>query len=177
MSETGGIEVIGNKIFFHTEVNDDTIFEFVKRLHEMEHMREIVIFIKSDGGDLYSGLCALDHMLISPAYVTTVADGLCASAASIMLFGGRKRFMMENAHILIHQISSEFSGKYEEFKTEKKHLTRLMGRMREIYRRKTRIPDDRLEKYMKKDTILSSEKCIRYGIVEGVYSSSSNSSS
>jgi ATP-dependent Clp endopeptidase proteolytic subunit ClpP len=170
------MEVVSNKIFFHSDVTDESVFELVKQIHTMEHMREITIFIKSDGGDLYSGLSAMDHIRISPVKITTVADGLCASAASIMLLGGHTRLAMENAHVLIHQITSEFSGKYEELKDEKKQLSSLMDRMIKIYTKETRIPEKKLQKYMKKDTILSASKCIRYGIVDGIYSSSNSSS-
>jgi ATP-dependent Clp endopeptidase proteolytic subunit ClpP len=171
------MEIVGNTILFHSEITDESVLELVKQIHTMEHMRELVIFIKSDGGDLYSGLSAMDHIRNSPATITTVADGLCASAASIMLLGGHKRLIMENAHVLIHQITSEFSGKYEELKDEKKQLSSLMNRLVKIYKKETSIPENKLTKYLKKDTILSASKCVRYGIVDGIYSSSSKSSS
>lgn len=170
------MEVVGNKIFFHDEVTDESVLGLVKQIHEMSNLREITIFIKSDGGDLYSGLSAMDHMRSSPVRITTVADGLCASAASIMLLGGRKRLIMENAHVLIHQLTSDFSGKYEELKTEEKHLSNLMERMVKLYMNETRIPEKKLHTYLKKDTVLSASKCIKYGIVDGFYSSSNSSS-
>jgi ATP-dependent Clp endopeptidase proteolytic subunit ClpP len=171
------MEVIGNKIIFHSDVTDESVLELVKQIHTMEHMREITLFIKSDGGDLYSGLSAMDHIRNSPARITTVADGLCASAASIMLLGGHKRLAMENSHVLIHQITSEFSGKYEELKDEKKQLSSLMDRLFKIYTKEARVPEKKLERYLKKDVILSASRCVKYGIVDGIYSSSSNSSS
>jgi ATP-dependent Clp endopeptidase proteolytic subunit ClpP len=167
MSE--GVKVIGNKIFFYCDVNDETVFELVTTIHSLEHLGKLTIFIKSDGGDVYAGLCAMDHLLASPMEITTVADGMCASSATLILFGGDHRLMLPNARILIHQLSSDFSGKFEEFKNEKRNLNSIMKQIRSVYEESTEIPEEKLDKYMEKDVYLRSSTCIRYGIVEGIY--------
>lgn len=163
------VKVVGNKIFFHCDVDDETVFELVTKLQKMEHMSSITIFIKSDGGDVYAGLCAMDHIKSSHLHVTTVADGMCASAATLILYGGDTRLMMPNSRILIHQLSSEFSGKFEEFKSEKRNLKSIMKQVREVYENNSNIPDDKLDKYMEEDIYLKSSTCVRYGIVNGIY--------
>ena len=170
--DEGYLKVIGNKIFFYKDVNDDSVFELVTTLHSMEHFRSVTIFIKSDGGDVYAGLSAMDHMRASPIQITTVADGLCASSATLILFGGNKRLMMPSARILIHQLSSDFSGKFEEFKAEKRNLKSIMKQIRNVYESNSEIPSEKLDKYMEKDVYLKSSTCIRYGIVHGVYGQS-----
>jgi ATP-dependent Clp endopeptidase proteolytic subunit ClpP len=164
-----GIKVIGNKIFFYAAVDDESVFELVTRLHSMEHMSKVTLFIKSDGGDVYAGLCAMDHLQASPIEITTVADGLCASSATLILFGGHHRLMLPNARILIHQLTSDFSGKFEEFKNEKRNLNSIMKQIRKVYEENAEIPEDKLDKYMEKDVYLSSNTCLHYGIVEGIY--------
>lgn len=164
MSE--GFKVIDNKIFFYCDVTDESVFKLVTKLHKMRKYSEITLFIKSDGGDVYAGLCAMDHIKTHPSYITTVADGLCASSATLMLFGGDKRLMMKNSRILIHQVTSEFSGKFEELKAEKRNMNAMMKQIREIY---SSIPEEKLDKYMEKDVFLSSSTCMKYGIVEGIY--------
>jgi ATP-dependent Clp endopeptidase proteolytic subunit ClpP len=167
--EEGRLKVIGNKIFFYGDVDDESVFELVTKLHEMEHMSKVTIFIKSDGGDVYAGLCAMDHMRASPLEITTVADGFCASSATLILYGGDKRLMLPNARILIHQVSSEFSGKFEELKVEKRNLKSIMKQIREVYEKKSKIPSEKLDKYMESDVCLKCSTCVRYGIVHGVY--------
>lgn len=161
------IKVIGNKIFFYKNVDDESVAELVTKLHELEHLSKVTIFIKSDGGDVYSGFSAMDHMRTSPLEITTVADGLCASSATLILYGGDKRLMMKNARILIHQASSEFSGgKFEDLDDEKRHMKSIMKQMREVYKD---IPEDKLDKFMKKDVYITSKECIKYNIVSGIY--------
>jgi ATP-dependent Clp endopeptidase proteolytic subunit ClpP len=168
MSEEG-LKVIGNKIFFYRDVDEDSVYELVTKLHELEHMSKITIFIKSDGGDVYAGLCAMDHMRASPLEITTVADGMCASSATLILFGGDKRLMLQNARVLIHQLSSDFSGKFEEFKAEKRNLKSIMKQIRSVYEDNAEIPSEKLDKYMENDVYLKASTCIQYGIVHGVY--------
>ena len=168
MSEEG-LKVIGNKIFFYRDVDDDSVYELVTKLHELEHLSKVTIFIKSDGGDVYAGLCAMDHMVASPLEITTVADGLCASSATLILFGGDRRVMFPNARILIHQLSSDFSGKFEELKAEKRNLKSIMKQIRKVYEENSEIPPEKLDKYMEKDVCLKASTCTRYGIVHGIY--------
>ena len=163
------VKVIGNKIFFHCDVDDDSVFELVTKLQKLEHMSKLTLFIKSDGGDVYAGLCAMDHIKTCPMEVTTVADGMCASAATLILYGGDTRLMMPNSRILIHQLSSEFSGKFEEFKSEKRNLKSIMKQVREVYETNSEIPEEKLDKYMEEDIYLKSSTCVAYGIVNGIY--------
>jgi ATP-dependent Clp protease protease subunit len=167
--EGGHVKVIGNKIFFYSDVNDDSVFEFITTLHSMEHMSKVTVFIKSDGGDVYAGLCAMDHMRASPIEITTVADGFCASSATLMLYGGDKRLMMKNARVLIHQLTYEFSGKFEELKAEKRNMKSIMKQIRKVYEENSEIPPEKLDKYMEKDVFLKSSTCLNYKIVHGLY--------
>jgi ATP-dependent protease ClpP protease subunit len=48
-----------------------------------------------------------------------------------------------------------------DMKTNKK----LMKHFRKVYSKYTDIPEDVLEKILSKDVILTSEKCLQYGIV------------
>jgi ATP-dependent protease ClpP protease subunit len=156
-------------------VTDESVLDLATKLAKLENSREIVLFIKSDGGDIHAGLSAMDH--ISLYNVTTVADGLCASSASVMLMGGKRRCMMPNSYILMHQISlSDFSGTVDEFKDEHAQLERLMHRVKMIYWENSRIPTKKLERFLKNDRVLSASKCIKYGIVHEIYSSSNSSS-
>jgi ATP-dependent Clp endopeptidase proteolytic subunit ClpP len=163
------VKVIKNKIFFHCDVDDESVFKLVTHIQKMDHLSSITIFIKSDGGDVYAGLCAMDHLMASPLHITTVADGMCASAATLILYGGDTRLMLPNSRILIHQLSSEFSGKFEEFKSEKRTLKSIMKQVRSVYENNSSIPEEKLDKYMEEDIYLKSSTCVRYGIVSGIY--------
>ena len=120
----------------------------------------INLFIHSDGGDLMAGLSAMDHISNSQIPITTIVDGFAASAAAVMLLGGAARKMMPHSFVLIHQLSTGFWGKYEDYKDDLKNCDLLMEDAKTLYIEKTDIPPKRLKKFMKRDVYLNFDKCI-----------------
>jgi hypothetical protein len=158
------IKVEGPHIFFYCEVSRETVAELCMVLKQVEAERHspIYVHIHSEGGDLHAGLGCMDF--IKRMNVVTIAEGMCASAATFILLGGRIRQVLENTYLLIHQMSNEIWGKYEELKDEMRQCERIMRRMKKIYMKETAIPEKKLDRLMKRDLYLSYRKCVRYGI-------------
>ena len=172
------VKTVGNDIYFHAEVNRKTIFSIIENIKKLEiellkktvdlrgYEPEIRLFIHSEGGDVYSGFSAMDHIQNSKISITTIADGCCASAGTFILLAGKKRLMNPHSYILIHQISSGgFWGKFEELKDEIHTCTKIMDMVKTVYTEKTDIPQKKLKTLMKRDVYLSSEECLQYQIV------------
>ena len=172
------VNVIGTDIYFYANVTSETIFNLIKKVRKLEdallkkaidlpgYKPRITIYIRSVGGDLYAGLSALDHLLNSKIRITTVADGICASAATLILFGGSKRKMRKHAHVLIHQLSLDgVWGKVGDLKDEVTHCEQLMTMLKNIYNEYAEIPEKKLNAIMKRDVYLSSDECLKYKIV------------
>ena len=161
------IKVEGPDVFFYCDVSVESVAELcavVKKV-EREFYESIVrVHIHSDGGDLHAGLAAMDFLKSCKSRVVTIAEGMCASAATFIFLGGDERIVCPNAYLLIHQLGSEFWGKYEEMKDEMQHCERLMKHMKRIYLRETNLPEEKLDKLMKRDLYLSYKKCVKYGI-------------
>lgn len=177
------VRVHGHEVFFHCEVSEQTVLELVTKLRELvktlrkayidlglEQDPNVTLYIKSEGGDLYSGFSAMDHIRSLRAHVTTVADGVCASAATLLLLGGHTRKMTENSYVLIHQISADgVWGKFEELKDHMQNFTNDMERMKRVYEAETTIPPTKLKKLLKKDLYLDLERCLEYGVVQASF--------
>jgi ATP-dependent protease ClpP protease subunit len=161
------IKVEGPDVFFYCDVSVESVAELcavVKKV-EREFYESIVrVHIHSDGGDLHAGLAAMDFLKSLRSRVVTIAEGMCASAATFIFLGGDERIVCPNAYLLIHQLGSEFWGKYEDMKDEMQHCERLMKHMKRIYLRETNLPEAKLDKLMKRDLYLSYKKCVKYGI-------------
>jgi ATP-dependent Clp endopeptidase proteolytic subunit ClpP len=180
--ETTYVRVQGNEVFFHADVHEDSIVELIAKMRALvKNLRKayidldidqdpaVTLYIKSDGGDLHSGFCAMDHIRSLRANVTTVADGLCASAATLLLLAGQNRKIHENSYVLIHQISADgVWGKYEELKDHMQNFTKDMERMQKIYEAETTISERKLKKLLKKDLYLDSDQCLHYGLVHEI---------
>mgnify|MGYP003625309210 CR=1 FL=1 len=82
--------------------------------------------------------------------------------------GGSERLMGKNAYVLIHQISTELWGNFQELKHELKSTDKFMKNLKKMYLEKTKIPEKKLNKLMKKDIYLSPKDCLKYGIVHAL---------
>jgi ATP-dependent protease ClpP protease subunit len=180
------VKVQGSDIYFHCSVDEYTVLELNMKVRKLAHeltvkhlelglthvKPSIRIFIKSDGGEIFAGLSAMDCLksLRKNVRITTVADGVCASAATFILLGGRHRTMTENSYVLIHQLNTDgFWGKFEEVKDEMKNLTTYMRRFRAIYAHETDLPEKKLKKLLRHDLYLDSKRCLKYNIVDSIF--------
>ena len=169
------VNVEGNDVFFYCDVSTESVAELCTVMKKVE--RELLIHmigqdtvpvvrihIHSEGGDLHAGLGAMDFLRSLKCRVVTIAEGMCASAATFIFLGGDSRLVLPNAYLLIHQLGSEFWGKYEDMKDEMLQCDRLMKRMKKIYLRETSLPEAKLNKLLKRDLYLSYRQCVKYGI-------------
>jgi len=178
------VKVQGSDVYFHCEVCEETVLELNMKIKKLElellkkHLEiglddikpEIRVWIRSDGGDLHAGLSAMDCLRsMKRVKIRTIADGVCASAATFILLGGRTRHMTENSYILIHQLNMDGSwGKFEDFKDQMQNLEKFMERFHKIYTEETEIPERRLKKLLRRDVYMDSKKCLKYGVIDSV---------
>jgi ATP-dependent protease ClpP protease subunit len=178
------VKVDGSDVYFYCEVCEQTVLELIMKLRKLEKellhkyldlgittKPEIRIWIRSDGGDMHSGLSAMDAIAsMDRVKVRTIADGMCASAATFILLGGHRRHMTENSYILIHQLNMDGSwGKFEDYKDQMDNLEQFMDRFREIYTRETDIPEKKLKKILRRDICMDAKKCVKYYVVDSVW--------
>lgn len=178
------VRVQGSDVYFHCEVCEATVLELIIKLKKLENdllhkyldlgirrRPEIRIFIRSDGGDIHSGLSAMDAIQnMDRVKVRTIADGICASAATFILLGGHRRYMTPNSYIMIHQLNMDGTwGKFEDFKDQLANLQQFMDRFRKIYLEETKIPSEKLEEILKRDVYMDSKKCLDWEIVDDMW--------
>ena len=178
--ENDCIKVIGNELLFYGDVDRENTLEFVEKFKKLEiellkKMAELVgyepmsrVHIMSEGGDVYAGLNMMNVLERSRVKVVTIAQGACCSAATFVLLGGSERRMGRNAYLLIHQISTEMWGSFNDLKHELKSTDKLMKMLKDMYLSKTKIPEAKFKSLMKKDIYLPPDKCLKYGIVSEI---------
>jgi ATP-dependent Clp endopeptidase proteolytic subunit ClpP len=178
------VKVQGSEVYFYCEVCEESVLELNMKLRKLanellhkyldlgiHHRPEIRLFIRSDGGDIHAGLSAMDCIQnLRGVKVKTIADGVCASAATFILLGGHRRCMTQNSYIMIHQLNMDGTwGKFEDFKDQLANLEQFMERFREIYTMETNIPPEKLEEILKRDIYMNAEKCIEWKIVDYIF--------
>ena len=178
--ENDSIKVIGNEILYYGDIDRENALEFVEKFKKLEidlmkKAAELVgyepmirVHIMSEGGDVFAGLNMMNVLERSRVKVITIAQGSCCSAATFVLLGGSERRMGKNAYCLIHQISTEMWGNFNELKNEMKSNDKLMKMLKDMYLSKTKIPETKFKTLMKKDIYLPPDKCLKYGIVSAI---------
>ena len=176
-SEVG---ISGSTIFYYTGIDKPNVLELNKHLHNLEakHISEatrlgvdpapIRVRLNSGGGLIVAGVAGMDNIRTLKVPVNTIIDGFCASAATFLSVVGKHRQMTRNSFMLIHQLSTSFWGKYEEFEDEKKNLDLMMKMIKNIYREHTKIPEKKLDEILKRDLMLDANTCLKWRLVDEI---------
>jgi ATP-dependent Clp endopeptidase proteolytic subunit ClpP len=166
------IRVEGSDVFFYSEVSQESVTELCTAVKKIETFQTacgcspaISIHIQSEGGDLYAGLACMDFLRGAKAHVTTIVEGMCASAATFIYLGGDVRNVSPNAYVLIHQLSGDMWGKFEDMKDEMRQCEKLMRHLKKIYLKETTLPENKLDRLLKRDLYLPYKKCLKYGLI------------
>ena len=174
------IKVENNDMYIYSEITRELALNFSIELKKLEKkllcmsiqfdipVPEIKIHINSEGGDLFAGLSMSDAIRICKVPVTTIIEGEAASAATIISVVADKRMITKNSHMLIHQMSTSFWGKYNEFLDEMKNQKTLMDIMKKIYNKYTNITIKELNVCLKKDIYWTPEYCLENGLVDEI---------
>lgn len=159
---------VHNDVYFYCDVTRENVLKMQKVLHKLSHVYDhIKLHIHSDGGCAFSGLFAMD--CISRHNVTTIAEGMCASAATFMLLAGRERQMSPHSILLIHEVSSVIGwSKFSDLKADTENAQLLMDMILKIYKDKTRMKKKELEKMLKHDKYIDAEQAQKVGFIDSV---------
>ena len=174
------IAVHENKIYYYAGVNRESAAELNKKIGELEsksltlgHNLDIEpptlkLLINSGGGSITAGISSMDTILRCKVPVHTYVDGFCASAATFLSVVGSYRFMSRNSYMLIHQLSSNFWGKYSEFEDEKQNLDLMMETIKNVYKENTKVPMRKINEILKHDLLWDARTCLKYGLIDEI---------
>ena len=96
-----------------------------------------------------------------PIKTYTYIDGMIASAATFIYLAGEQRFMTRNSTVLIHQLSNEFWGKFEDLKDECKNMTHLMYIAKNLYSENTTMKKKQIDELLKRELFLTYNECVK----------------
>lgn len=173
------IKVIKNRIYFYEDITNKSILHLCSCLRKLEMQLTtlqndyslpeppmIYLHLQSNGGDAFAGLSAMNAIENTKIPVVCIVDGFVASAATFLLLGATGgRCMRKNSNILIHQIRTEFWGRFDELQDEMRNSKNLMKNIKRIYKQKSNMPLEKIENIIKKEIYLTHKQCLEYGLV------------
>ena len=169
-----------NHVYFYEEVKDRTILEMIKEIrtatqdllrakHEwgMEEPK-VVLHIRSNGGYLDAGVAGAEFIQRNEVPVHTIIEGFVASAGTHLSCAGAFRQMTSRSLCLIHQLTTGFWGTADKLKEHTENIETHMEIMRKFYRERTKMNTKEINELLKKDTYLTSDKCLEYGVIDEI---------
>ena len=160
-------------IFLGTPINDqiaNLIIAQLLYLDREDRDREIQFYINSPGGQITSGLAIYDTMQIISAPVTTVAVGMAASMATILLTGGTagRRHALPSSTIHLHQPLGGAQGQAVDIEIQAKEILRLRDLLNKILKRHTGLSEEQIDHYTDRDFYMTAEMAKEVGIIDQV---------
>ena len=176
---------------FHDAVRETTVDAAIQCLAQwfrVDKARGVTnphykIQFNSPGGSVWDGLALFDEIQYFRSQgvkITTSTIGMAASMAGILLQAGDVRVMAPESWVLIHKVSFGTQGDYDSISDKVKHLGRVQNRILDIFAKRAKeagengtasdpISKTRLKNgWERKDWWLSSEDCLKLGIVDEV---------
>jgi len=166
------VKVCKNHIYFYADVAPKAILKLnqaIDALNEPGKMySEIFIHINSYGGYVYDALSTVDRIIASETPVTTIIEGIAASAATMISICADHRQIRPNSVMLIHQLRGGTYGKKCDFDDEYHNLNKLEKRLTKLYQEHTTLSKKKLKEMMSKELEYEPTECEKLGLVDEI---------
>jgi ATP-dependent Clp protease, protease subunit len=167
--------LLRERIIFVTGPIDDGTASLVTAqllfLESENPKKDIAMYINSPGGYVSSGLAIYDTMQYVRTPISTVCIGQAASMGSLLLAAGEKgsRIALPNSRIMLHQPSGGYRGVATDIERHAEEIIDLKRRLNNIYVKHTGRDYETIEKKLDRDTFLTAEEAVEFGIVDRVF--------
>ena len=166
-------KLVANRIIFLSgEINSDLANLVVSELLYLDSLShdDIFIYINSPGGEVTSGLAIYDTMNYVKSNVATVATGLCASMAAIILAAGEKgkRMALPNSEVMIHQVLGGTQGQATDIKIQAERILKMKSKLNGILSKLTGKNIKKIDNDTERDHYLDAKEALSYGIIDKI---------
>lgn len=160
-------------IMLSGEVNDqmaNTVIAQLLFLDAQDSKKDIYMYINSPGGSVTAGLAIMDTMNFVKADVQTIAMGMAASMASVLLSSGMKgkRFALPNSTVLIHQPSGGAQGQQTEIEIVAEEILKTRDRLNKILADNSGQDIETIKKDTERDNYMTAQEAKDYGLIDDI---------
>ena len=158
-----------NHIYFYEGVSHESIQKLIDEIETINGCFEstdvvtgvnlkiepkpILLHIHSYGGSVFAGISGMKAIENSKIPITTIVDGVAASAATFLALAGKVRLINPHAFMLIHQISTSGGnwGKFSDIEKNYSFMKQIMKDIKDIYKKYTSMDTNELDELLKRD--------------------------
>lgn len=142
----------------------DTLARSLKDLE----VDEITVRINSPGGSVFDGFALYNALRSHSATVTTVVEGLAASAASLIALAGDKVIMRPASELMIHEAWTFADGTAQEMRKVADQLDGINTIVAGIYADRAGTPADMWREAMRVETWFTPAEALEAALVDAV---------
>lgn len=154
------------------QVTDSLADEIIAKLEYLADKsgEPIKLYINSPGGSVTAGLAIYDTMKRIKCDVSTICVGMAASMGAFLLAGGTKgkRYITENAEVMIHQPLGGAYGQSTDVTLVAEHLSNVKKKLNAIMASNTGKSIKQIAIDTDRDHYLDAKEAVEYGLVDKV---------
>ncbi|TDG95377.1 ATP-dependent Clp protease proteolytic subunit [Cardinium endosymbiont of Culicoides punctatus] len=160
-------------IFLGTQVDDaiaNIIIAQLLFLESVDSRKDILLYINSPGGSVYSGLGIYDTMQYISPNVSTICTGLAASMGAILLAGGAtgQRSALPHARIMIHQPLGGAKGPASDMEITVQQIIEVKKDLHNILVKHTGRDYASVARHSDRDYWMRADQAKEYGIIDSI---------
>jgi len=161
-------------VFLGTPIDDGVANIIMAQLLHLEGEdpdKDINLYINSPGGSTYALMAIYDTIQLIKPDVATYCMGLAASAAAVLLAGGKKgkRFALPHSRIMVHQPHvSGVGGQATDIEIHAKEILKTREEINVILSEHTGRSLELISQDTDRDFWLSAEEAVDYGVIDSV---------
>lgn len=160
-------------IMLSGEVNDQMANSIIAQLlflDAQDNTKDIYMYINSPGGVITSGMAIVDTMNFIKSPVSTIATGMAASMASIILAEGEKgkRFALPHATVLIHQPLGGAQGQATEIQIAAEEILKARKMINEILAKDSGQDIETIKRDTERDHYMNAQEAKDYGLIDDI---------
>ncbi len=166
------------RIFISEAVTEESAKDIIRKLWYLELKepgKPILFVINSPGGSVDSGFAIWDQVKMISSPVTTLITGLAASMGSVISLcaAPKRRFATPNSRIMIHQprIGGYIRGQATDLEIQAKEILKTREALVDIYVKATGKDAKVIDKAIDRDTWMSAQEALSFGLLDKVVSS------
>lgn len=152
--------------------------DFLNDMEKIKDKKNVTFHINSPGGEVFAGVSIYNRMKEFTGNVTTIVEGLCASAASIIMQGAKtgNRKVCHGSLTMIHGASSFMYGYYnaKDIKESIKQINAIDKSIAEIYAKETCLDLETAKTMMSNTTWMSAQDAVDKGFADEIMDTNSS---
>jgi ATP-dependent Clp protease protease subunit len=161
-------------IFIGSPINDNVANAVIAQLlflESQDQKKDIIVYLNTPGGDVYSGLAIYDTMQYVKPDISTICVGLAASMGAVLLAAGAKgkRYALPNSQVLIHQVMGGAQGQAVDVDIAARQIIKIKDKLNQILAKHTGQDIKRIEKDTDRDFFMTAEEARDYGVMDKIF--------